>query len=411
MNTAILIRTALRAIRKHVVRSVLTVLGVMIGIAAIIVTFSIGSGAEKRIHDQILGMGENAVFIVAGNIIERGVVRSSLAGQTPLKEKDIDALKGQVTGIEQISRGHDSLRLIEVGPRGVKERVFGTDYNVLEINQNKLRYGTMFTEFHVQKRVNVVVLGHDIAQKFFGKENPIGQIIKVETIPFTVVGVVDYVDYFWGIQDPNQRVYMPFTVAKKYFRKPQEADDDLIFIAIGMRKTANTDRTLRMIRRTLRYMHTIDPGSADDFTIFDQKSVAKSATVASNIIKLFGLIAASISLIVGGIGVMNIMLVSTQERTKEIGIRLALGATQRVVQFQFLCESVVLSSIGGIMGVLLGIGVQRILSNATDLPGTVEVVPLLFAFLVTILVGIFFGYYPARRASLLNPVDALYFGK
>jgi putative ABC transport system permease protein len=164
---------------------------------------------------------------------------------------------------------------------------------------------------------------------------------------------------------------------------------------------------LRAIRRILRYLHGIKPGDEDDFMIFDQQSLSDTAQQAASTIKLFGLIAASISLLVGGIGVMNIMLVSVKERTKEIGIRLALGATQGIVQRQFLIEATTLSAFGGIMGIILGIIAQYFVSKATSLPGTIELLPLLLSFLVTMLVGIFFGYYPARKASLLNPVDAL----
>ena len=165
--------------------------------------------------------------------------------------------------------------------------------------------------------------------------------------------------------------------------------------------------TLRRIRRILRFMHNIEDAEPDDFTIFDQQTISKSAKRASGIIKLFGLIAATISLIVGGIGIMNIMLVSVQERTKEIGIRLAIGATQRLIRLQFLFESIILSSLGGILGIVLGITAQHIITNLANLSGIIEPIPLLISLIMTITTGIFFGYYPARKASLLNPVDAL----
>ncbi|MCA9770126.1 ABC transporter permease [Candidatus Dependentiae bacterium] len=407
MNITILVRSSLKALRKHKVRSFLTVLGIMIGIAAIIVTFSVGSGAEVKIRKQIMAMGENAVYIVPGSVMERGTVRSGTARLVRLKEKDLYAITQQCPEVEKISRGQESLQNIEYGPKGVKDRIVGSDANLLEISKKKTIKGNFFTQYHVKQRSNVVVLGMDIATKLFKKEDPIGKTILIKKIPFTVIGVMEYIDFFWGISDPNNRVHIPFTVAQKYFRKPEEGQYDVGFIGLSIRPGFNASLTLRKVRRILRFSHKIDDGEPDDFTIFDQQSVSSSATAASRVIKLFGLIAASISLLVGGIGVMNIMLVSVQERTKEIGIRLALGATQTAVQSQFLIEAVFLSCVGGILGIAFGILAQHFLSNATDLPGTIEIIPLLVSLFLTIFTGIFFGYYPARKASLLNPVDAL----
>jgi putative ABC transport system permease protein len=380
----------------------------MIGIAAIIVTFSIGSGAQEKVKKQIMSMGEGAVYIVAGNVIDRGRTRSTLATAPRMRERDLEAIKAQCPSVRFASRGHDSLRTMEHGSNSVRDRVLGVDETMNNIANYKIKDGSFFTQDHLQKRVNVVVLGNTIAEKLFKGANPVGQTIRIDEKPFTVIGVYDPIDFYWGTNDPNSRAYIPFTVADKYFRKEEMVSGDLGFMSLRIKNPEiESETTLRSVRRILRYLHNIKPGDEDDFMIFDQQSLSDTAQQAASTIKLFGLIAASISLLVGGIGVMNIMLVSVKERTKEIGIRLALGATQNIVQRQFLIEAATLSGFGGIMGIVLGIIAQYFVSKATNLPGTIELLPLLISFLITMLVGIFFGYYPARKASLLNPVDAL----
>jgi putative ABC transport system permease protein len=184
-------------------------------------------------------------------------------------------------------------------------------------------------------------------------------------------------------------------------------EDDLGYIAFTLYKGTNMQQVSRAIKRILRFRHHIEPNEEDDFILLDQESIAKTASAAGNIIKLFGLIASCISLLVGGIGIMNIMLVSVQERTREIGLRIALGATQRNVQIQFLCESAALCTVGGLCGLLLGLLGQIFIKNYTSLPSIIEIIPPIVSLLVTIAIGIFFGYYPAKKASLLNPIDAL----
>ena len=408
MNTFLLWRTSLNVLRKHLIRSLLTILGIMIGIAAIIVTFSIGSGAQEKVKKQIMSMGEGAVYIVSGNVIERGRARSTLATPPRMRERDLEAIKAQCENVSFASRGHDSLRTMERGSNSIRDRVIGVDTTMQSIMNYTIKHGNFFTDDHVRKRVNVVVLGHELAQKLFKGANAVDQTIRIDEIPFTVIGVYDVIDFYWGTNDPNARAYIPFSVADKYFRKEEMSAGDIGFMGLRIENPEiNAESSLRKVRRILRYLHNIAPGDQDDFMIFDQQSISAAAQQATNVIKLFGLIAASISLLVGGIGVMNIMLVSVKERTKEIGIRLALGATQSMVQRQFLIEAATLSGFGGIMGIVLGIIAQYFVSKATNLPGTIELLPLLISFLATMLVGIFFGYYPARKASLLNPVDAL----
>lgn len=407
MNTFILLRTAIRAIIRHKGRSFLTVLGIMIGISAIVVTFSIGRGAEEKIKSQIMGMGEGAVYIIPGNIVTRRGIRSSSEKPARLTIQDLEAIRQQVPEIKEVSRMTYSIEQLEHKGIVAREQLLGVDPSILKINDNKLQYGEVFNKDHVEKRANVVVLYNEIAKRLFEHEYPIGKTVKINGVPFIVIGVMEPIGHYWGPEDPNRRAIIPYTVAKKYFRQPDEAEDDLGAMALGLYKIADSKLIIRKIKRILRFRHNIEHGEEDDFTIFDQESISKAAEDAARVIKLFGLIAASISLIVGGIGVMNIMLVSVQERTREIGIRMAIGATQGVVQLQFLLEAIVLCAIGGIIGIGLGLIGMFFVSNFTELPSVIELTPLIASFLVTIIVGIFFGYYPARKASLLNPIDAL----
>jgi putative ABC transport system permease protein len=380
-------------------------LGIIVGIGAIIVTFSVGSGAQKKVAKQILSMGENAVFIIPGNVFERGAIRP---GDTKIKEKDLCALTQQVSAIKHITRGFDGLENIEYHRIKIKERVFGVEPHFLSlISKKKLTCGSFFTNYDMRDRSAVAVIGHNLAEKFFGKEYPLNKTIRINKKPFTIIGVLEKAEVFFGTNDQNNYVYTPFTVAHKHFSKGLHSAQDLGFIALSLDKHCSHDTTMRAIRRTLRYSRRIKPGEADDFTIFDQKAIGDSAESAAAVIKLFGLIAASISLLVGGIGVMNIMLVSVQERTREIGVRLALGATPIMIQIQFICEAVIVSFLGGIFGILFGLLLTFLLSFATNIPSQFSGEVIIASACITVLIGIFFGYYPAKRASLLNPVDAL----
>lgn len=409
MSILVLLETSFGVFIRHPGRSFLTILGIMIGIAAIIATFSIGQGAEERIREQIMALGENSLYVVPGNVIDRGRVRSNLANPAKVTLTDLYALEEEVESIIEISPGLEVMEPMTFGTSSARERIIGSEPNMLIIRGQKVERGIFFNDYHNQKRENVIVMGDVLAKELFkGGIEPIGRTIRIGRTPFTVIGILEHESNYWGTEDPNKRAYIPYMVARKYFKKPDKTIYDLDFVGVKLGDEKIPGEGLRQITRTLRQTHNIKPGDEDDFTIFDQQSIASSAQTASEIIQLFGLVAASISLLVGGIGIMNIMLVSVQERTREIGIRLALGATQGVIQAQFLIEALTLCLLGGIIGIGVGIFIVQLLSTFTNLPGSIALKPLLIALIVTFLVGIFFGYYPARKASKLNPVDALY---
>jgi putative ABC transport system permease protein len=408
MRISILFKAAVHAILRHTGRSFLTILGIMVGVAAIIITFSIGRGAEEKIKLQINAMGEGTIIILPGNVITPGGTRSSLTSASRLTAQDLESIRDQITQIREISRGTFGHYLAEHKNNAVKEEVLGADGNIFKIfNKSEFAYGMAFNDEHITKRANVAIIGSKIYEKLFGKEFALNKTIRIGGFPFVVIGVLKKEPHYFGTEDPNARIIIPFTTAKKYFKAENELEDDLGYIAFALYPGAKAEHVVRIIKRVLRLRHSIEPGEEDDFLILDQESIAKTASSAGNIIKMFGLIAASISLLVGGIGIMNIMLVSVQERKKEIGLRIALGATQLTVQLQFLFESATLCAIGGLFGVVLGLLGQLGISRFTILPSVIEIVPPFVSLLITIGIGVFFGYYPARKASLLNPIDAL----
>lgn len=408
MKTIILIKTALHAIMRHPGRSMLTTLGIMVGVAAIIITFSIGRGAEEKIISQVSAMGEGTVLILPGNVITPGGTRSSLAKGARLTAPDMQAIQAQVRPIREISRGTFGYHLIENGKNAVKEQILGADANITKIfSRFDIQYGIRINTQHIQDRANVAVIGSTIQQKLFDKELAFNKTIRIGGFPFIVIGVLKQQPHYFGTEDPNAHIIIPFTTAKKYFKQADEMEDDLGYIAFAMYKGTDIQPVIRTVKRILRLRHNIAHNEEDDFLLLDQESIAKTAAAAGNIIKLFGLIASCISLLVGGIGIMNIMLVSVQERTKEIGLRIALGATQSQVQNQFLFESATLCAVGGFLGLLLGFMGQILIKMYTPLPSIIEIEPPLVSLLITIVIGIFFGYYPAKKASLLNPIDAL----
>jgi putative ABC transport system permease protein len=408
MKTIILIKTSLHAIMRHPGRSILTTLGIMVGVAAIIITFSIGRGAEEKIISQVSAMGEGTVLILPGNVITPGGTRSSLTSGARLTAQDLEAIRAQVKSIREISRGTFGYYLIENDKNAIKEQVLGADPNIIKIfNRFDIQYGMRINAQHIQERANVVVIGAKIKQKLFGQEMAFNKTIRIGGFPFIVIGVLKQQPHYFGTEDPNAHVIIPFTTAKKYFKQANEMEDDLGYIAFAMYKGTDTQPVIRVVKRILRQRHNIGYNEEDDFLLLDQESIIKTAAAAGNIIKLFGLIASCISLLVGGIGIMNIMLVSVQERTKEIGLRIALGATRAQVQMQFLCESATLCTVGGFFGLILGFMGQLLIKTYTTLPSIIELTPPLISLLITIVIGIFFGYYPAKKASILNPIDAL----
>jgi putative ABC transport system permease protein len=322
----------------------------------------------------------------------------------PFRMSDIDALKSQSDKIQYISptMGQE----IEVEYEGSKFSAFveGSNEQAFDIYDLKLAEGIFFNKQHLDRKENVVVIDDKAANAIFKFESPRGKIIRLGKIPFTIIGVLKpkKTKGRWDIPE-KFTVFVPFTTGQKFTDNPSEFYN----IAICPFDEKDIEETKRQVKRILRSLHKLNEDDPDDFMIRDLQMMAEAAEEGAGIIALFALIAASIALLVGGIGVMNIMLVAVQERTKEIGIKLAIGALRRVILRQFLIESIILCSIGGFIGVFLGVSVSWLLSIFTELPAIIEITPIFISFIITVLIGLFFGYYPARKASLTNPVDAL----
>lgn len=406
MKLFVLSRSSLIALKKHKIRSFLTVLGIMIGIAAIIVTFSVGRGAEEVVADQIMSMGENSVYIIPTAFIKHGALRGN-TGITRLRERDIRAIIKLAPEVQEITPMHMTVQTVQLGSTVAQKNITGCYENTPKIDANVIDEGMYFNKSHIINRSNVAILGHTPKEELFGEKNPIGHTILIKGKPFKVIGVLKKKPHFFGPRDPSDQIFVPYTTSKKIFRTPDEAIDQLTAAAIRLYSGVDAEAFRRKLENILRFTHTFSNEDENPFTIFDQQTLEQIARAAAGVIRMFGLFAASISLIVGSIGVMNIMLVSVKERTKEIGLRMAIGATQRLIRIQFLFEAITLCFIGGLIGILIGFLLQLAIGYSTTLSPVMEITPMVVSLIVTVFIGVFFGYYPAHQASQLNPVEAL----
>ncbi len=405
MKTITLIKISLRNISNHKTRSTLTILGIIIGISSVIATLAIGYGAEKKLRKRILSMGKNYIFIHSGKTIEGKTTLKKRIQAIPLKDRDILILKKQCSEIQNISPTMYSRRIAAFKKNNVNVDIKSGNTELLKVLNKKIQRGTFFNKYHISKHSKVVVLGSNSAKELFDNKNPIGKKIKIQNEHFFVLGVIKHIKNSMGQEDPNLDIYMPITTVKKYILF--QSNTLIHGINISVRKKQYMHKTVKKIRKILRSLHNLKQKDPDDFTIYNQQAMVKAAKRTSNTLNTLLLIIAAISLLVGGIGVMNIMLVSVSERTKEIGIRIALGATSSTVLKQFLIEAITLCFTGGVLGVILGIITPYIVSIFTKWTIIIKIPSIIFAFLITFFIGLIFGYYPAKKASKLNPVDAL----
>ncbi len=396
---------ALRALLVNKMRSALTMLGIIIGVGAVIAMVAVGTGAKQRIADQIASMGSNLLIVLSGSSTSGGFRFGS--GTVPtLTVEDAKAILNEIPAVKYVGPTLSGGAQVVFGNQNWSTIINGTTPEALEIRDWSIAEGRTLTQQDIDGTTKVCILGKTVVDNLFGGIDPIGQIIRIKMVPFTVVGVLASKGQSAQGQDQDDTVMVPLTTAqKKLFGMQFPGMVRLILVqatAPGVMKDVENQ-----INDLLRQRHHIQPKQDNDFSVRNLTEIMSTAEQSAKVMQYLLLAIASISLIVGGIGIMNIMLVSVTERTREIGIRIAVGAKGRDILLQFLIESLVLSLIGGTMGIGIGMAGTLVLAKFTQWPTLFSIEAILLAFLFSGSVGVFFGFYPARKASMLNPIEAL----
>jgi putative ABC transport system permease protein len=398
-------RIALRALLVNKMRSALTMLGIIIGVGAVIAMVAIGSGAKQRIAEQIASMGSNILIVLSGSTTSGGFRGG--AGTVPtLTADDARAIQSEIYSVKYVAPTVSGVAQIVFGNQNWSTVVDGTTPEVLEIRDWALAAGRPFTQQDVDGATKVCLLGNTVVENLFGGIDPVGQIVRIKNMPFTVVGVLSPKGQStWG-RDQDDTIFVPLTTAQKRLFGSQ-FPGTVRSITVQARAPEMLKEAEEQITQLLRQRHRIQSNQENDFSVRNLSEVLSGAEQSAGVMSLLLGAIASISLLVGGIGIMNIMLVSVTERTREIGIRIAVGAKGKDILLQFLIESMVLSLVGGALGIGIGIAGTFVLSSFTQWPTLFSIEAILLAFLFAGSVGVFFGFYPARKASLLNPIEAL----
>jgi putative ABC transport system permease protein len=395
-------RLALRSLARNKLRSSLTMLGIVIGVGAVIATVSIGQGAEFLIRQSIQSLGTNAVFISAGSN-RPGGLRMGFWAVKSLTMDDVLAILREVPLIREASPVVVNRQQVVYQNQNWSTTVNGTSPNYFTIRTWAVSSGTVFSDEEVETDANVCVLGTTVSRYLFGEEDPVGKIIRIRDLPFKVVGLLESKGQSVTGDDQDDRLFAPYTTVQKKL----SGITWIQYINASAISPEASEASVPQIESLLRERHRIRPGTDDDFSVRTQSDVADLLTSTQRVMTLLLGSIASVSLLVGGIGIMNIMLVSVTERTREIGLRMAVGATEADVQSQFLIEAVTLSLMGGLLGIVAGLGGSAAISNFLGWPTLLSASAIAAAALFAGAVGVFFGYYPARKAARLDPIEAL----
>jgi putative ABC transport system permease protein len=406
------LQIAARALKKNKMRAGLTVLGIVIGIAAVIAMVSIGQSASAMVQDQFLSLGTNMIVVFPGSQVGGGVRRGagSIVSLTPA---DAGAIAKECSGVLAVTaESRATGQVIYGNSNWYPDEIQGADTGFLTVRNWQLRSGGFFTERDVHAAAKVCVIGQTLVAKLFQTTNPIGKIVRLKNIPFQIIGVLEAKGASIVGQDQDNIVVVPYTTVKKRLSgSPFNNVDQILVSARSVNRMPEVEAEIRSL---LHERHHIRPGDLDDFTVRNTSEIANALGAVTGIMTLLLAAIASVSLLVGGVGIMNIMLVSVTERTREIGIRMAVGARARDILRQFLIEAILLSSVGGLVGIALGIGasmgitaVINSITSGSRWPVVISVNAIVIALIFAAAVGVFFGYYPARKASRLDPIDAL----
>ena len=404
MDFLAILKIAIRALTRNKMRSLLTMLGIIIGVGAVIATVGLGQGAQQQVQDQIASMGTNLLYISSGSVNKGGIRLGGGATKT-LVNDDMKAILQQVPTVNMVAPGAGSSAQVVFDNQNWSTRITGTEPQYFDIRNWAFAQGGNFTQDDVTRSTNVVVLGATVQQNLFGNSNPVGQTVRIGTLPFQVVGVLTAKGQSGLGQDQDDGVYVPISTLQKKIT----GQDWLQYIMASATSQPASYAAQNQITALLRDRHRIRAGQDDDFTVRNLADVAQLADDSSKVMTLLLASIAGVSLIVGGIGIMNIMLVSVTERTREIGIRIAIGATESDVLRQFLSESVVLSVTGGVMGILFGVAASITITRLLGWNILISMPAVMAAVVFSMAVGIFFGFYPARKAAMLDPIEALRF--
>src|SRR6266852_2827314 len=400
MNLVQILRIAMRALARNKLRSALTMLGIIIGVAAVIAMVSVGQGAQQQA--QIAAMGSNVLFVGSG-AVSRGGMSMGWGATKSLVYDDMTAILHECPAIAAAAPGTTATAQVVFGNDNWNTRITGTEPQVFDIKVWTFQEGGSFTQADVESANNVAVIGETVRKNLFGATDPLGQTIRVNNLPFKVVGVLDLKGTSPMGDDQDDTIVMPVTTVQK----KMNGQTWLRWIMVSAVSREASYAAQKQITAVLRDRHRIRAGQDDDFFVRNLADFAQLADEQSRLFTVLLASIASISLIVGGIGIMNIMLVSVTERTREIGIRMAIGATEGDVQQQFLIEAIVLSLIGGAVGIGLGLGASSTIANTLGWPVLVSTKAIVVAAVFSAAIGIFFGFYPARKAARLDPIEAL----
>ena len=403
MGFLMVLRIAFKALARNKMRTALTMLGMIIGVSAVMTMVALGTGAQSSIETQIQAAGTNMIMVSAGNF-QQGGVRMGQGNASTLTPDDATAIR-DIPGVQYVAPGVSTRGQVVAGNLNWGTQIQGTDVDLPLIRSWPAKEGAFFTPLDVATASKVAVLGSVVAEQLYGDEDPIGKVMRINNQPFTIVGVMSSKGQSGMGQDQDDVIYVPYTTVMKKLRGITFIQN----VTVSAATAADTAPTAERISQLLRTRHQVAFGDQEDFMVRTMEEMASVRVQATETMTALLASIAGVSLLVGGIGIMNIMLVSVTERTREIGLRMAIGAKSRDVLLQFLVEAVVLSLVGGSIGIALGLGMSKGVTAWMTWPTKVSPESIAVAFLFAAITGVFFGFYPARKAAALDPIEALRF--